>query len=114
MSARRMLDVVRALLLRIVLALLVPRRWRRAPGPVRLRRALESLGGGWAKLGQLLALRFDLLPEPYCLELFKLLNRARPFPYADVERVIREELGREIAGLFASFDVEPFGSASIG
>ena len=70
MSARRMLEVLRVLLLRGVVAALVPRRWRRAAGPVRLRRSLETLGGAWGKLGQLLALRFDLLPEAYCLELF--------------------------------------------
>ncbi len=114
MTVRRLVEVLRVLLLRILLPLLVPRRWRRAPGPVRLRRALETLGGAWAKLGQLLALRFDLLPEPYCLELFKLLNRAPPFPYADVERVVREELGRDPDDVFASFEEEPFGSASIG
>lgn len=101
-------------LVRGVAPLFVPARWRRASGPVRLRRALETLGGGWAKLGQLLALRFDLLPEAYCLELFALLNRAAPFPQAEVERVIREELGRDIPELFASFSAEPFGGASIG
>ena len=109
-----MLDVLRVLLVRGIAPLLVPARWRRAPGPVRLRRALETLGGAWAKLGQLLALRFDLLPEAYCLELFDLLNRAAPFPYSDVERVIAEELGREVPELFSSFAAEPFGSASIG
>lgn len=114
MAARRLVEVLRVLLVRILLPLLVPRRWRRADGPVRLRRALEKLGGAWAKLGQLLALRFDLLPEAYCLELFKLLNRAAPFPSADVERVIRDELGHAPGDLFASFDAEPFGSASIG
>ncbi len=114
MSARRMLEVLRVLLVRGVVAALVPKRWRRAPGPVRLRRSLETLGGAWGKLGQLLALRFDLLPEAYCLELFDLLNRVEPFSYEEVERVIREELGREISELFASFDPEPFGSASIG
>ncbi|MEY2517402.1 MAG: ubiquinone biosynthesis protein [bacterium] len=114
MSALRLLELLRVLLLRGAAPLLVPRRWRRADGPVRLRRALETLGGGWAKLGQLLALRFDLLPEAYCLELFKLLNRAAPFPYEEAERVIREELGREIPELFASFHREPFASASIG
>ncbi len=114
MSAKRMVEVARVLAVRIVLPLLVPRRWRRVGGPVRLRRALETLGGAWAKLGQLLALRFDLLPEAYCLELFKLLNRAPPFQSAEVERVIREELGQEVCAMFASFDGEPFGSASIG
>ncbi len=114
MAVRRLVEVLRVVLLRIVAPLLVPRRWRRAAGPVRLRRALETLGGAWAKLGQLLALRFDLLPEAYCLELFKLLNKAAPFGYAEVERVIGEELGQEISDLFASFEAEPFGSASIG
>jgi ubiquinone biosynthesis protein len=114
MSARRMGEVLRVLIVRGVAALLVPPRWRRATGPVRLRRGLETLGGGWGKLGQLLALRFDLLPEAYCLELFALLNRVEPFPYPEVERVIREELGRDTGELFQSFDTEPFGSASIG
>src|ERR1700709_2223008 len=80
-SARRLIEVLRVVLLRGIAPLLVPRRWRRAGGPVRLRRALESLGGGWLKLGQLLALRFDLLPEAYCVELFALLNRVTPFEY---------------------------------
>jgi predicted unusual protein kinase regulating ubiquinone biosynthesis (AarF/ABC1/UbiB family) len=75
---------------------------------------LEALGGGWIKLGQLLALRFDLLPAAYCVELFNLLNRVAPFPYAEVERIIRRELGRPVEELFASFEPEPFGSASIG
>src|ERR1044072_5130860 len=114
MSAWRMLDVTRVLLLRGIVPELLPRRWHRASRPVRLRRALEQLGGAWAKLGQLLALRFDLLPEEYCLELFALLNRAAPFEYPEVERVLREELGREVDELFASFEREPFGSASIG
>ena len=39
-----------------------PARWRPAPGPVRLRLAFQRLGGAWIKLGQMLALRFDLLP----------------------------------------------------
>lgn len=114
MAARRMLELVRVLLVHGVAPLLVPARRRRAPGPVRLRRALETLGGAWAKLGQLLALRFDLLPEAYCLELFDLLNRAEPFAFADVQRVIAEELGRDASALFSSFAAEPFGSASIG
>jgi len=109
-----MLEVLRVVLLRGLAPQLLPRRRRRDSGPVRLRRALETLGGGWAKLGQLLALRFDLLPEAYCLELFDLLNRAAPFPYSEVERVMREELGQAIADAFESFDAEPFGSASIG
>jgi ubiquinone biosynthesis protein len=96
-----------------LLPLLVPRRRRRS-GPVRLRLALESLSGAWVKLGQLLSLRFDVLPEAYCVELFGLLNRVPPFPYAEVRRVVAAELGREIGDAFGSFAAQPFASASIG
>jgi ubiquinone biosynthesis protein len=112
-TARRGLALARVVLA-YGLPLLVPTRWRRMSGPVRLRRALETLGGGWIKLGQLLALRFDLLPAAYCIELFNLLNRVATFPDAEVERIIRSELGQPVAELFASFEPEPFGSASIG
>ena len=49
------------------------------PGPVRMRVAFEQLGGAWVKLGQMLALRYDLLPVAYCDELFGLLNKVAPF-----------------------------------
>jgi ubiquinone biosynthesis protein len=113
-SLLRVGQVVRAAIVYGLLPLLLPRRRRREPGPVRLRRALEELGATWIKLGQALALRFDLLPAAYCEELFKLLNEVAPFPYDEVRRVIREELGADVGQLFASFEREPFGAASIG
>src|SRR3954449_180269 len=84
------------------------------PGPVRLRVALEQLGGAWVKLGQMLALRYDLLPVAYCDELFGLLNRVAPFSYDEVRGIIRQELGAEPEVVFASFDPTSFASASIG
>jgi predicted unusual protein kinase regulating ubiquinone biosynthesis (AarF/ABC1/UbiB family) len=113
-TTRRVLQLLRVAIAYGLVPLLIPKRWRAPSGPVRLRRALETLGGAWIKLGQLLALRFDLLPPAYCIELFDLLNRIAPFPYAEVERIVRDELGREIEEIFASFACEPFGSASIG
>src|SRR5271166_3625229 len=58
------------------------------------RATLEEMGGAWIKLGQALALRFDLLPDAYCRELFKLLNQVDPFPYATVREIVRRELGK--------------------
>src|SRR3954447_20482689 len=84
------------------------------PGPVRLRVALEQLGGAWVKLGQMLALRYDLLPVAYCDELFGLLNKVAPFSYDEVRGIIRQELGAEPEVVFASFDPTSFASASIG
>jgi predicted unusual protein kinase regulating ubiquinone biosynthesis (AarF/ABC1/UbiB family) len=86
----------------------------RRPGPVRTRLAFQSLGGAWIKLGQMLALRYDLLPTAYCDELFKLLNQVEPFAYEDVRQIIRQELGAEPESVFSSFEVESFAAASIG
>jgi predicted unusual protein kinase regulating ubiquinone biosynthesis (AarF/ABC1/UbiB family) len=90
------------------------RRHMAASGPVRLRMALEHLGGAWIKLGQMLALRFDLLPAAYCDELFKLMHEVTPFPYAQVCTIVRQELGAAPESVFASFASEPFAAASIG
>ena len=79
-----------------------------------MRLAIESLGGAWLKLGQMLALRYDLLPAAYCDELFGLLNRVAPFRYEDVRRIVREELGADPEVVFASFERESFAAASIG
>ena len=105
---RRGLHVARVGLREIVL--------RRAPEgrAERARRALEDLGGTWIKLGQALALRFDLLPPDYCLEFFQLLNQVRPFPAEQVRRVIEKELGGPVEERFRSFDWSPVAAASIG
>ena len=84
------------------------------PGPVRLRLAFERLGGAWVKLGQMLALRYDILPVPYCDELFRLLNQVAPFSYDEVREIIRRELGAEPEVAFATFEHQSFAAASIG
>jgi predicted unusual protein kinase regulating ubiquinone biosynthesis (AarF/ABC1/UbiB family) len=62
----------------------------------------------------MLALRFDLLPQAYCDELFKLLNQVAPFSYAEVRGIIRHELGSEPETVFRSFTPDSFAAASIG
>lgn len=95
------------------------RRWPNPPrrpigGPERLRLALEEIGGTFIKLGQMLALQPDILPLAYCNALFKLLDRVEPFGYADVERIVVEDLGRRPEEVFDSFDRASFAAASIG
>jgi predicted unusual protein kinase regulating ubiquinone biosynthesis (AarF/ABC1/UbiB family) len=75
---------------------------------------LEQLGGAWIKLGQMLALRFDLLPADYCVQFFRLLNDVRPFSTAAVRHTLEHELQRPVEELFRSFDWEPIAAASIG
>ena len=94
-------------------ALHLPRSDSR-PGPVRMRLAFEALGGAWIKLGQMLALRFDLLPAVYCNELFKLLNQVAPFPYPTVREIVERELGAGPDVVFRSFEQKAFAAASIG
>jgi ubiquinone biosynthesis protein len=83
------------------------------PPEVRLRLFLEYLGGAWIKIGQALALRFDLLPNEYCAELLKLLNQTPTVPYEAIRQVILRELGLFPEQIFASFDPVPHAAASI-
>lgn len=86
----------------------------RGPEPATVRRTLEELGSTFIKLGQFLSLRVDLLPPEYCGEFLKLLDRVPPFSFAEVERVLEEDLGAPWARLFRAFDREPCASASFG
>jgi ubiquinone biosynthesis protein len=75
---------------------------------------LEGLGPAYVKLGQLLSTRGDLLPPEYLEALSRLQDRVEPFSFADVERIVQEELGVRLSKGFASFDAEPIAAASLG
>jgi ubiquinone biosynthesis protein len=79
-----------------------------------LREMLDELGPTFVKFGQLLSMRPDVLPPDIIAELRGLQDDVRPFPYEDVERVVREDLGQPIERLFTEFDREPIAAASIG
>ena len=79
-----------------------------------LREMLDELGPTFVKFGQLLSTRPDVLPPDIITELRGLQDDVRPFPVADVEKVIEEDLGLTIAQLFAEFDEKPIAAASIG
>lgn len=87
---------------------------RKINAPEQVRFALEALGGAWIKLGQALALRFDLIPPEYCYELFKLLNKVNPFPFKEVRKIIKKDLKRSPEEIFQLFEKESFAAASIG
>jgi len=77
-------------------------------------RDLESLGPTFVKLGQILSTRADLLPPPYLDALARLQDQVEPFPYEDVERTIRAELGVRVSHAFVEFDKLPIAAASLG
>jgi predicted unusual protein kinase regulating ubiquinone biosynthesis (AarF/ABC1/UbiB family) len=84
------------------------------PHAVAFARDLEALGPTFIKLGQLLSTRADLLPQPYLDALARLQDDLEPFPYADVERIVQEELGVRLSKAFEAFDPTPIAAASLG
>jgi ubiquinone biosynthesis protein len=83
------------------------------PAPVRLRRAFETLGTTFVKLGQLLASRPDLVPEAFVAELEKLQDHVAPVPFSEIRSVLESELGGPIEEFFASFEEKAMAAASI-
>jgi predicted unusual protein kinase regulating ubiquinone biosynthesis (AarF/ABC1/UbiB family) len=83
-------------------------------GPERCAADLEAMGPTYVKLGQVLAGRRDLFPEPYLRALERLQDKVKPFPYEEVERIVMQELGVRISKGFARFDVTPIAAASLG
>ena len=79
-----------------------------------LRELLDELGPTFVKFGQLLSMRPDIVPPDIASELRGLQDDVRPFPYEEVERTIREELGQPVERLFTDFEVTPIAAASIG
>ena len=77
-------------------------------------RDLESLGPTFIKLGQLLSTRADMLPQSYLDALSRLQDDIEPFPYAEIEEIVQEELGVRLSKAFAEFDAEPLAAASLG
>jgi ubiquinone biosynthesis protein len=75
---------------------------------------LEFLGGNWVKLGQALALRFDLLPPDLCRELLTIQNEAETATYQVIRQIVTDQLGRRPEELFARFDTHPFSATSTG
>lgn len=86
---------------------------REGLNPIKFRELLEDLGPTFVKMGQILSKRDDLLPKEYCKELEKLCNDTNPLDYAIVKKVIEQELGKPLNDIFATFDINPLGSASI-
>jgi len=82
--------------------------------PEQLATDLEAMGPTFVKLGQVLASRPDLLPEPYLRALGRLHDKVKPFSYAEVEQIVVSELNVRISKAFSRFDPTPIAAASLG
>ena len=81
--------------------------------PEKLRSIVEDLGPTFVKLGQIMSMRRDMLPEAYCRELEKLRAEVRPLAFEEVRGVVETEYGVSLRSVFDVFDETPIGSASI-
>ena len=82
--------------------------------PAALASDLEKLGPTFVKLGQVLSTRPDLLPPAYLEALTRLQDNVEPFPFADVQRIVEEELGARLSKAFSTFEERPIAAASLG
>jgi ubiquinone biosynthesis protein len=80
----------------------------------RVKNAILELNGLFIKVGQMLSILSNFLPEAFQKPLEALQDKIPPRPYAQVRTRIERELGRPPEALFARFEERPIASASIG
>ena len=101
-----------------LLGLLPSPRRRLGPPPVQrgrhIREMLEELGPTFVKFGQLLSTRPDIVPADIIVELVRLQDHVKPFPFEVAAAVIAEDLGLTVERAFEVLESEPLASASIG
>lgn len=79
----------------------------------KINRIVSGLGPTFVKLGQMLALRTDLIPSAIADEFRKLLDKGRKLPVKLVENVFKEEFKVSPQKAFDDFDPEPLAVASL-
>ncbi len=78
-----------------------------------LRLSFEELGPSFIKLGQILSARPDLIGTEFSDEFKKLQDEVPPFPSAQAQAIIEDELKRPMNEIFRGFDGVPIAAASI-
>jgi ubiquinone biosynthesis protein len=73
-----------------------------------------ELQGLFIKVGQLLSIMANFLPEEFRQELEGLQDQVPPRPYSEIAPRIEEELGAKVDAIFDDFHREPIASASLG
>lgn len=85
----------------------------RLPQTVRVRKVLEELGPTFVKLGQILSLRPDLIPQEWADEFRKLQDEVPPVEYRRIRAALKAEYADRLDELFQSIEEEPLAAASI-
>ncbi len=77
-------------------------------------KALKEMGPTYVKFGQVLSTRPDIVPPEYITELESLQDDIEPFSFAEVEKIVEEELKVRISKAFETFEATPLAAASLG
>ncbi len=80
----------------------------------RVKNAILELKGLFIKMGQLLSILSNFLPDAFQKPLEELQDKIPPRPFAEVEQRILQELGKRPDELFHNFQEIPLAAASIG
>src|SRR5438876_7559519 len=89
------------------------RRQSRSGLSRRLRRAFEQLGSSYVKLGQILSGGEGLFPQEVVDEFRKLRDQVPPETFADVRKVVEDDLGAPPATILAESADERLAAASV-
>ena len=81
--------------------------------PDKLAAIMEELGPTFIKLGQILSMRSDFLPQEYCDALVHLQTHVEPMPFEQVKSILEDAFGRPLQDVFSFFEPTALGSASI-
>jgi predicted unusual protein kinase regulating ubiquinone biosynthesis (AarF/ABC1/UbiB family) len=80
----------------------------------RVYETILALQGLFIKVGQLLSIMANFLPEAFRSELEGLQDRVPPRPFDEIAARIESELGKRVDDLFTDFQRVPMASASLG
>ena len=80
----------------------------------RVEATILELQGLFIKVGQLLSIMANFLPEEFRSELEGLQDQVPPRTFEDIRERIESELGKKVDDLFRDFSREPLASASLG
>ncbi|HMI83506.1 MAG TPA: AarF/UbiB family protein, partial [Polyangiaceae bacterium] len=81
---------------------------------LRVEQTIIKLQGLFIKVGQLLSIMANFLPEQFRAGLAGLQDQVPPRPFADIEQRILVDLGKPVDDLFRRFERSPLASASLG
>ncbi len=78
-----------------------------------LRKSCEDLGGTFMKFGQIIASSPGMFGDEVADEFRACLDTGPAVPYPEVRQRVEEDLGRPLTDVFADFERDPIGTASI-